>query len=260
MPEETVVDQTTDWKSGVAESHQGAIAAFDGVSALAQGYSELFTKMGSYAKIPSDDSSVEEKSAFYKKSGRPDTVDGYTKPTVGEGQEIDNDFFNAMASIAYKEGASDTLFSKMSNGFVEYTEHLKAQQKEAEMVEFNRYREEADRKLHEDYGADYDKNIELSKRAYTEYASDELKELLETDKYISIRNEPAFIDMMTQIGLKNMDDTFVKGDGQTESEKDNYTPSSPASPQMYSMMEGDEGVKARAWFRKNRNFEYERKD
>ncbi|GAF75991.1 unnamed protein product, partial [marine sediment metagenome] len=99
-----------------------------------------------------------------------------------------------------------------------------------------------------------------SKRAYTEYASDDLKELLETDKYISIRNEPAFIDMLAQIGKKNMDDTFVKGDGQVAEKKDDYTPASPNSPQMYSNMDGEEGAKARAWFRINKQFKFDRTD
>ncbi|KKM80185.1 hypothetical protein LCGC14_1342390, partial [marine sediment metagenome] len=135
-----------------------------------------------------------------------------------------------------------------------------AQNDEAEVVEFNRYREESDRKLHEEYGADYDKNIELSKRAYTEYASDELKELFGTDKWKGMLNEPAFIGMMVEIGKKNMDDTFVKGDGQVEGKKDDYIPASPNSPTQYATMEGEEGTKARNFFRRTMNYDYGRAD
>jgi hypothetical protein len=233
------------WSSGVAEEHKSAISAFTDTAGLAKGYSELFTKMGSSTKIPTAESPAEEVNAFYKQVGRPDTADGYTKPTLAEGQEVDQEFFGNMATIAHESGLSSDQFSKMVGKYVD----LEAQRKEAEIVEFNRYREEADRKLHEELGADYDKEIELSKRAYTEYAGDDLKELLATDKYVSLMNEPAFIKMMIGIGKKNMDDTFVKGEGQVEKPVDNYVPNSPNSPTMYANMDGEEGTKARIFFR-----------
>ncbi len=140
-----------------------------------------------------------------------------------------------------------------------YASHLKAQQDEAELVEFNRYREESDRKLHEELGADYDRDIELSKRAYTEYANDDLKALLETDRWKALRNEPAFIKQYIDMGKKNMDDTFVRGDGQVEVKKDDYIPNSPNSPTQYTTMDGEEGKKARDYFRAKGHV-YDRKD
>ncbi len=242
----------TAWDAGVAEEHKSAVSAFSDTASLAKGYSELFTKMGSSVKIPTAETPTEEVSAFYKKLGRPDTAAGYTLP---EGEEIDKEIFGGWAAEAHNAGMSDSQFSSLAKKYIE----LEAQQRESEIVEFNRYREEADRKLHETYGADYDKNIELSKRAYTEYASDDLKALLETDKWVGLRNEPAFINMMVEIGKKNMDDTFVKGDGQVETKKDDYVPASPNSPTMYETMEGDDGIKARAYFRAKGHV-YERKD
>ncbi len=250
----------TTWNAGVAEEHKSAISGFTDTAGLAKGYSELFTKMGSSTKIPTADSPVEEVSAFYKQLGRPDTADGYTKPTLGEGEELDTEFFGKMATIAHSKGCSDALFAELSNGFIEHATHLKAQQDEAEVVEFNRYREESDRKLHEDLGADYDRDIELSSRAYTEYANDDLKALLETDRWKALRNEPSFILMMRDMGKKNMDDTFVKGDGQPEGKKDDYIPASPKSPTQYATMEGEEGKKARDWFRRTMSYDYGRAD
>ncbi len=254
--ETTETTETTAWDTGVAEEHKSAISAFTDTAGLAKGYSELFTKMGSYTKIPTADSPAEEVNAFYKKMNRPDTADGYTKPTLGEGQEVNDEFFSGMASIAHESGLSSSQFDKMVERYLGF----ETQVKEAQVAEFNRYREEADRKLHEEYGADYDKNIELSKRAYTEYASDELKELLATDKFVGLMNEPPFISMMVEIAKKNMDDTFVKGDGQPEVKKDDYIPASPNSPSQYAMMEGEEGTKARDYFRRTMNYDYGRAD
>ncbi len=249
MTEETIVQETTQeatvWNSGVAEEHKSSISAFADVPGLAKGYSELFAKMGSSVNIPTEESSAEDKSSFYRKLGRPDTPEGYKIPTVAEGQEVNKEFFGGMAAVAHESGMSGSQFDKMVGRYMDF----EAKVKEAETAEFNRYREESDRKLHETYGADYDANIELSKRAYTEYANDDLKELLSTDKYASLMNEPAFIDMMVGIGKKNMDDTFVKGEGQVEVQKDNYVPGSPNSPEMYAYGEDDESKKARNFFR-----------
>lgn len=258
--ETEIVTEQTEWNAGVAEEHKSAISGFADTAGLAKGYSELFTKMGTSTKIPTADSPAEEVRSFYTQCGCPPAATGYTKPTLAEGETLDNEFFDKMATIAHGKGCSDELFASLSSGFMEHALHLKTQQDEAEVVEFNRYREESDRKLHEEYGADYDKNIELSKRAYTEYASDDLKELLETDKWKSLRNEPAFIGMMVEMGKKNMDDTFVAGEGQVEKEtKDAYIPASPKSPEMYATMDGEDGAKARAYFRL-KGHQYDRAD
>ncbi|MGR3292488.1 MAG: hypothetical protein ACUZ9M_00565 [Candidatus Scalindua sp.] len=247
---------TTSWKDGVEKelrfSKDGTdrLARFDDsdASVMATSYLRYENSQNDRVKIPTAESGDEEKSAFYNKMGRPERADGYTMPELAEGQELDKELFNGWAAVAHESGMSDPQFTSLVNKYLE----LETQQRESELVEFNRYKEESIRKMHEEYGADYDKNIELSKRAYTEYANDALKELLETDKFISLRNEPSFIDMMVQMGIKNMDDTFVKGEGQTEEKKEDvgFIPNSPNSPEMYANMDNEEGVRARAWFTK----------
>ncbi len=259
--QETGNQPTSDWKDGVERelrfSKEGndRLARFNDPSIMATSYLRYENSQNDRVKIPTDESSAEEKSAFYNGLGRPEKPDGYTQPKVGEGQEVNKEFFGGMSAIAHEAGITDSQFSKMAERYVVFEQQIK----EAEVNEFNRYKEEADRKLHETYGADYDANIELSKRAYTEYASDELKALLDTDKFVGIRNEPAFIDMMVNIGKKNMDDTFVKGDGQPEIKKDDFVPNSPNSPGMYANGDDEYSAKCRAYFRV-RGHNYEKKD
>ncbi len=233
------------------------LSRFIDATVMATSYLNYENSQNDRIKIPNAESSGEERSAFYNKMGRPEKADGYTMPQLPEGQELEKELFNGWAAVAHEGGMSDKQFSSLVDKYVE----LETQRIEAESVEFNRYKEESIRKMHDEYGADYDQNIELSKRAYTEYANEALKELLKTDKYISIKNEPAFIDMLVQIGKKNMDDTFVKGDGQVPVLKpnDGYKPNSPSSPEMYAMGDDEESKKARAYFRKQ-GHEYERND
>ncbi len=251
---ETEQTETTSWHSQEnAEIVQRA--GWKSPDDAIQSYRNLEKMDSGKVKMLTDDSSAEEVNAFYKKMNRPDTADGYKVPEVGEGQEVNKEFFGSMAIAAHEAGMSSDGFDKLVSHYIDYENKIR----EAELVEFNRYREEADRKLHEKYGADYDRNIELSKRAYTEYASDELKELFGTDKWKGLLNEPAFIGMMVDMGKKNMDDTFVKGDDQVEVKKDDYVPNSPNSPTQYTMMDGEEGQKARAYFRAKGHV-YDRKD
>ncbi len=251
---ETSQGETTSWHS-TENAEVVKRCGWKDANDVIKSYRNLETSASGKTKIPTDDSTPDEVSAFYKQTGRPDTPEGYTLPTLGEGQEMDKDIFSGWAAVAHESGMSDAQFASLAKKYVE----LETQQREAEVVEFNRFREESDRKLHEDYGANYDANIELSKRAYTEYANDDLKALLDTDKFVGLRNEPSFIDMMVQMGKKNMNDTFVKGDGQVEVKKDDYIPNSPNSPTMYTTMEGEEGAKARAYFR-SKGHVYDRKD
>ena len=261
---------TTDWRDGVEKelrfSSDGndRLSRFSDATVMATSYLRYENSQNDRVKIPNAESSDEERSAFYNKQGRPEKADGYTMPQMPEGQEIDKELFNGWAAVAHEGGMSDKQFSGLVNKYVE----LETQRIEAELVEFNRYKEESTRKMHEEYGADHDKNIELSKRAYTEYANDELKKLFDPrdaegnelpSKYRGLLNEPAFIDMFVQMGKKNMDDTFVKGDGQQKIPEDDYRPASPQSPTMYENLDGDEGAKARAYFRA-KGHEYSRKD
>lgn len=244
---------TTDWRDGVEKglrfSSDGndRLSRFSDATIMATSYLRYENSQNDRVKIPNNESSGEERSAFYNKIGRPEKVDGYTMPQLTEGQELDKELFSGWATVAHESGMSDKQFSSLANKYME----LETQRIETEQVEFNRFREESDRKLHEDYGADYDKNIELSKRAYTEYAGEDLKELLKTDKFVSLMNEPAFIDMLVQMGKKNMDDTFVKGDGGGGPPVDkDFIPNSPNSPEMYAHGSDEYSAKARAYFEK----------
>ncbi len=252
MPEEilTTTTQTAEapaWNAGVAEEHQSAISAFSDTPGLAKGYSELFSKMGNSVRIPDENTPQAEIDAFRKKLGRPDTADGYTKPALAEGETLDTEFFGKMASIAHEGGCSDALFAKMANGFVQYGNVIEEMRK----AEETRLVTEGDRQLHEDWGANYDANYLIVDRACAELIPDE--ELrTEFSKMVDekgLRNNQVFARVFLGIGNSILDDKYVKGEGQVEKPKDDYMPASPKSPEMYATMEGEEGVKARAWFR-----------
>lgn len=243
MAEETsIVDAP--WTEGITAENLEGVSKYESKDALAKGYNDLVSKMGTRVEMPTDETTPENRSAFYQKLGMPGDVSGYTKPTVAEGMAIDEEFFGDMASIAHAEGVSDKQFSAFVNRVLE--RQMKAE--EIQAAEDKRINEEAVTKLHEDWGVDYDKNVEVSKRALRELVPDEIKEAF-TNILVdnNLDNNPIFIKVMNSIGAKMLDDTLVKG-SLIEKKGDGFVPKFPKSPEMYATMEGEEGTKARAYF------------
>ncbi len=242
MADETsIVDAP--WTEGISEENLASVSKYESKDALAGGYRELVSKMGTQVEMPTDETSAENRSAFYQKLGMPGDVSGYTKPTIAEGLSLDEEFFGDMAGIAHAEGVSDKQFSAFVNRVIE--RQVKAA--ELQVAEETRINEEAVKKLHEDWGVDYDKNVEVSKRALKELVPDEMKEAF-TDILVdnNLDNNPVFIKVMNSIGAKMLDDTLVKGS--LPKEESGFVPKFPKSAEMYAGMEGDEGVKSRKYF------------
>ncbi len=253
MDEQTVV---ADWKDGVDSSKRynsdggDRLARFDSQVACANSYLDLESSMGDRVKIPGPDAPPEEKSAFYRKQGWPENKENYSKPELEEGQELNEQLYNGIVDAAHKAGITDSQFSALTKDYMEVEKAISAARQVQEDAEFERHKTESDRVLHEEYGADYDKNIELSSRVYTEYTTEEFRALLdpETGKYQSLRNEPEFIRMMVKVAQKQMDDTLERGQ-LPKGEEPDYKPSAPNSPDMYKNGTDDESKKARAYFR-----------
>lgn len=210
-------------------------------------YTELEKSLGGRVKVPTDESTPEERSAFYDGMGRPENPEGYTLPTLPEGKEYDKELLGGIRTIAHGSGITDAQFSKLVEGYL----GIETQRAEAAAAEMVRSKEEGDRILHETHGDKYDEFIEVSKRAYTEYGDDELFDLMEQPEFKPLMNKPAFIRFMNKVGAGNLDDKFVKGGGQVDTDADgNYVPANPKSPDMYAYAEGPDSKKDRDYFRR----------
>ena len=248
MADETsIVDAP--WTEGISEENLASVSKYESKDALAGGYRELVSKMGTQVEMPTDETSAENRSAFYQKLGMPGDVSGYTRPTLPEGKALDQEFYDDMAGIAHQHGASDTLFSAMVNRVIErqvIAEELKEKQK---IETSNKMAEETTRRLHEDWPDEalFDRNMTTASRVWVEHCPDEYKEefaaLLEEH---DLDNNYIFQKVSLAMGEKTMDDTLVKGS--PAKEEPGFVPKFPKSAEMYATMEGDEGVKSRKYF------------
>lgn len=239
-----LTEPQTSWKDGLSEETKSAVSGFETEGSLADGYAALYKKMGTAVQMPTDKTSDEERSAFYQKLGRPETIADYSRPELPEGQEFDESFLSEMAAVAHAEGVSDKQF----RGFIDKYIGLQSQAAEAKVSAENAEADATQKQLHEDWGGDYDKNLEISKRALRELVPAEMKDdfiAVMTEK--NLDNNMLFIKAFHSIGSKMMDDTLVKGE--LPKVEKGYVPSNPNSPDMYEHGEDEESAKARAYFR-----------
>ncbi len=222
------------------------LARFTDASSLATSYLELEKMDSGKVKMPTDASTPEEKSAFYQKIGRPDNVEGYNLPALAEGQEYDKELVSTMQAVAFEAGVSDTQFSGLVSKFVE----AQTAQAAAQLAAQNQEAEATIKDLQTEWGGDYDKNLEVSKRALREMVPDGMKEDLVnliTEK--NLDNNKLFVKFLHNIGSKTLDDTFEKGERVVE-KADDYSPKYPNSPEMYRNGDDEESTKGRAWHTK----------
>jgi hypothetical protein len=141
-------DNQTTWRDGISEENRSGVSKFDTADSLAKGYLELEKSMGTRIKMPGDDSSDAERSAFYQKLGRPDTADGYSRPELAEGEAFDEEFLTTMASVAHAEGVSEKQF----RGFIDKYIGFQAIRAEKQLATENAEAETTTQELHTEWG------------------------------------------------------------------------------------------------------------
>ncbi len=215
---------------------------------LATSYLEQEKMNSGRVKIPVDTDSAETKSAFYQKLGRPDNVEGYNLPQLPEGQEYDTELIGTMRGIAFESGVSDSQFGGLVAKFVEAQGAAVA----TKLAEQNREAESTISELQTEWGQDYDKNIEVSRRALKELIPEGMDEnaLVGLIEEKNLDNNKNFVKFLQNIGAKILDDKYEKGERVPE-KVDDYTPQYTKSPEMYRNGDDEESVKGRAWHTKN---------
>ena len=240
--QETQTTDTGSWKDSVSRevrfSKDGndKLARFTDPTSLATSYLEQEKMNSGRVKIPGEDSTPEEVSAFYQKLGKPETAEGYELPELAEGDAYDETMMNAVKQYAFDKNMSN----EQLNGMVE------TYLNEARLAQ-DRIATQTEDALKQEWGGDYDKNIEISRRALRELAPEEITEpLIAEIANANMDNSQNFVKFLNAIGSKMLDDTLVRGD-QVKANDGDYTPAYPSSPEMYANGDDDDSVKGRAW-------------
>ncbi len=215
-------------------------------SKLGTSYLELMKQQSTSVKIPDENTSAPERSAFYRLAGCPEDPTGYEieRPTLPEGMTHSEEFEMTMRGIAHESGISQGQMKVLTKAFNEY--QISTFNKQA--LESARINDAQDLALKEKKGGDYDKFCAVVERGLVELIpSEELRtsfaQLIEEK---GLKNHPIFTEVFGGMSEKLLDDTLVRGNLPVE-DKD-YKPASPNSPAMYTNPENEADQKAHDWF------------
>lgn len=131
----------------------------------------LKTKLQNAIFKPGENATPEEKAAFHKALGVPDKPADYEFPK-GEGVEHDEKMLTWARDIFHKAGLNKDQAGQISQAWDELSKNIVSDLKGAEDTALK----EVETKLKEEWKADYDKNFELSTRAFKKFAGAELSE------------------------------------------------------------------------------------
>ena len=132
---------------------------------------ELEGKLASAIIKPGEKATSEEKAAYLKALGVPEKASEYEFPKV-EGVEHDEKMLSWAKDTFHKAGLNKEQAAQISQAWDGFMKGLEQGMQEAETNALK----EVETKLKEEWKADYDKNFELSKRAFTKFSGADLSE------------------------------------------------------------------------------------
>ena len=209
MTEETVTNDNLISEEPVAEDNSwqarylpddlkenATLQKFKDVGGLSSSYLSMQEMLGSRVKVPTDESTDEERGEFYNKLGRPEAPDKYelqiderfsqSPDDLQKIQEFKTQAFQNGYTNAQAQKAVD-FYTKMIDGAMVDTEAVMGQA-----------RVSAEAVLKKEWGpAQYDKNLALSRRAFNRFADDDLKTFVNEH---GIANNVAMIKFLHKIG------------------------------------------------------------
>jgi len=171
---------------------------FESVEDLAKSYQELSQKLGSGARVPTENSPKEDWDEFHSKMGVPSELDGYAQP---EGHDEDQ-LLGEIRDVAHKNKVTLKQWEVLAQALVENRENgamARATQKSEAIEGWKRTAARI-------YGEDLDKKSALAERALNHFVNqnEDLKAVMEET---GMGHHPAVMDFMVQLGEQMADDT-----------------------------------------------------
>ena len=213
----------------------------DDPALLGTSYLEIEKMSSGKVKMPTDESSTEDISAFYQKLPSkfraPDTVEGYGQLEGEDVPEGDKAYFGAIATAAHAKGVPTEALQGIIQAHNDF--------QEAKITADTNLTEET---LQKEWVGDYKGNIEIIERVFREAEGGaDFKAWF--NSVGGGRSAMALKWMLAQ-GKATLDDKLVQGE-QVVEKVDDYTPKYPKSPEMYRNGDDEDSIKGRAWHTKN---------
>ncbi len=204
------------WRTEVGADYQRVAEKFTSPADVVKSYAELERKLGRSVEIPDAHASDEERAAFHKRLGVPESADGYDLAVPDVGRDGDADARLARYShLAHEIG----LTPQQAQAAVDWYYQEIAAATEAQAGQHARDAETAadttadlEADLRKEWGSDYDRNMEYGRRALTTFGDAET-----VDKLERIVGDKQVVRMLARIG-RRMGEAGDTGGGETLSD------------------------------------------
>lgn len=200
----------------IDEAHRAGVAKFTDANALAQGYLELESKLGSPDRVemPSDESPKETWDAFYERQGRPAAADGYTVPPIPDGYaftERPQADLEAFQAVAHEMGLSDRQFMRAVEWWTETNNNYVTSATEGVQNAII----DAEATLKKEWGEAFEQNVTQAEDALTTFdvksetsPEGEFRKLLADT---GLQNDPRMIRFLQHVGRNLAEDIYHRG-------------------------------------------------
>ncbi|MCK5610323.1 hypothetical protein KAR91_51095 [Candidatus Pacearchaeota archaeon] len=180
---------------------------FSVVTDSAKKHIELREQLDRSVVKPGENATEEDLNKYYTELGRPEKSDGYefSKAELPEGMK-----FAEGTEAQHKQKCFDMgLNQKQAQASWESSVKDGVETYNAVVKSINQRAEVAEQALKDEWGADYDDNIALVKRAKTQFLSEEEVKSLEKE---GNANSPTMLKLLKKVGESISEGHFVAGD------------------------------------------------
>ena len=181
-----------------------SLQSFDSVDKLAKSFVHARKMIGAdpdrMLQLPKE-GDAEGWDAVYNRLGRPEAPDGYDFD-LGDGEQSDD--VSDFKSVAHELGLTNDQASNMLGIYNQITENDIAQEDE----QFEQMNVDYLQDIQKEWGDDFNKNAELARRAFTNFASEEAMDVL---RDTGLSNHPEILKTFARIGQVLSEDNVLPG-------------------------------------------------
>jgi hypothetical protein len=208
--------------SDLKEEERTKLARFKTGNDLGKSYLSLESKLGASITLPGKDATEEEKAAFYKRLGRPESKDGYELDTLFLADKVtkDSETEDRIRSMAFHLNLNQEGAKKLHRTFVDLAN------RGAKMV--SEMKQRASESLRKQWGGDYDRNVALVGTLLRKFGDAETVEYMNSGP----GNDPPMLRMLAKFASAISPDRLETGSLPAAAQEDDGTEAFPNSPSM----------------------------
>lgn len=199
---EEVSDEEASWRDLIYDQKlRGSVEKYNSLDDMIKAHNHLGGELKSKVALPGPDASEEEIEAYRYAAGVPETPEDYVIPDV-EGYDYSEDDLAELeqwAEWALENNIPQNAFMELIRSRVESKFAVEQEHEKILIAE----QEAADNALREEWGGDYDANIENAARAAHTFGGEDFVEALEsieTDEGQLLGDLPQVVKFLSQVG------------------------------------------------------------